>query len=76
MATHLIIGISELSSVAFSQVNETQSNVEYSMDGQKFRISWNGDNPSFINNLTTKEGPYNDEDMAIILTTHEWEVMV
>ena len=76
MATHLIIGVSELSSVSFSEVNETQSNIKYSMDGQKFRISWNNDNPSFIDNLTTKEGPYSDEDMVIILTNHEWEIMI
>lgn len=58
----------------FTQVLETSSNtVRKSVDEQKTFIKWNSEiEPSFVNLLTTKEGPYNYEDFLNILSTSEW----
>jgi hypothetical protein len=70
----LIFNVSELHIVDFSQVLETSSNtVRKSTDGQKTFIKWNSQvEPSFVNSLTTKEGPYNYEEFLNILSTSEW----
>lgn len=76
MATHLVVGTSEIDLVTFPQVNEVKANVEYSLNGDKFRISWDGDEPSFVDNLTTKEGPYDEEGILFVLDSYEWLVRI
>ena len=70
----LIFNISELRLVDFSQVMETsKSTIRLSVDGTKTFIKWDGQlDPSFINLLTTKEGPYYYEEFLNILSTSEW----
>lgn len=70
----LILNVSELHLVDFTQVLETSSNtVRKSVDEQKTFIKWNSEiEPSFVNLFTTKEGPYNYEDFLNILSTSEW----
>jgi len=70
----LILNVSELNLVNFSQVLETSySTVRLSVDGTKTFVKWDSEiEPSFVNLLTTKEGPYNYEEFLNILSTSEW----
>jgi hypothetical protein len=70
----MIFNVSELSNIDFSQVLETSSDtVRKSVDGTKTFVKWEGTTtPSFITNLTTKEGPYTYSEMLAILSTSAW----
>ena len=70
---YLIILTSELSKVDFSQVCETSvETVRKSIDEIKTFIKWDGDQPSFVSNLTGTEGPYTQEEILTILDTDAW----
>lgn len=69
----LIFDVTELNSVDFSQVLETSPDtVRISVDGTKTFVKWEGDSPSFVNSLTTKQGPYTYEEIIQILNSSEW----
>lgn len=70
----MIFNVSELNSVDFSQVLETSSDtVRKSVDGTKTFVKWDGDTvPSSVANLTTKEGPYNYDEILEILSGPDW----
>lgn len=70
----LILNVSELPLVDFSEVLETSiSTVRLSVDGNKTFVKWNGGNePNFVNLITTKEGPFTYEEILEILSTPEW----
>jgi hypothetical protein len=71
--TYLIIPVSELSKVDFSQVCETSAEtVRKSVDETKTFIKWEGDEPSFVSSLTGTEGPYTHEEIITILGTDVW----
>ena len=73
--TYLIIPVSELSKVDFSQVHETSAEtVRKSVDETKTFIKWSGDEPSFVSSLTGTEGPYTQEEIVTILGTDVWTV--
>lgn len=70
---YLIINVSEINLVDFSKL--LQPSEEYlirSADFTKAIIKWSGDTPSFVLNLTSKEGPYLLEEIREILKTPEW----
>lgn len=68
----IIFNVSELSKIDFSQVYET-NDVRRSVDQTKAFVKWkHGNPPDFLDNLTTKEGPYTHEEMIQILLTIEW----
>jgi len=70
---YLIIPTSELSKVDFSQVCETSTDtIRKSVDETKTFIKWDGNEPSFISNLTGTEGPYSKEEIITILATDVW----
>jgi hypothetical protein len=70
---YLIISVSELSKVDFEQVCETSADtVRKSIDQTKTFIKWDGNAPSFLNKLESKEGPYNYEEIIEILKTNYW----
>lgn len=70
---YMIFNVSELSNVDFTQVLETSSStVRKSVDLQKTFVKWNGEIPSSIVNLTTKEGPYTHDKILTILSSEEW----
>lgn len=70
---YLIFNLNELPLVNFSEVLETNvDTVRKSVDGTKTFVKWNGDAPSFVNNMTTKEGPYTHTEILTILATPEW----
>ena len=69
----LIFNTSEINYVNFNEILETGiDTLRKSVDGTKTFIKWDGDAPSFIGSLTTKEGPYNYNEMLSILDTSEW----
>ena len=71
--TYLIIKVSDLDSVDFSQVCETSAEtVRRSVDDTKTFIKWEGDQPSFVSGLTETEGPYTNEEIRSILATDAW----
>lgn len=72
---YIIFNVTELPLVDFSQVLETsQDTVRRSVDGTKTFIKWQdgGSQPSFVNQLTTKQGPYTHEEILAILAGPEW----
>jgi hypothetical protein len=70
----MIFNISELGSVNFNEVLETsQDTIRKSVDETKTFVKWDGETtPTSVDSLTTKEGPYNYEEILTILATPEW----
>lgn len=72
----MIFNLSEIDSVDFTQVLETSKDtVRKSIDGTKTFVKWDGEiTPTTINNLTTKDGPYNYDEILTILSSEEWSI--
>lgn len=69
----MIFNVSELNTIDFTQVLETSlDTVRKSVDETKTFVKWDGDMPLSVSSLTTKEGPYNYEEILTILATPEW----
>ena len=69
----MIFNVSELELIDFTQVLETSiDTVRKSIDGTKTFVKWDGDIPSSVQSLTTKEGPYTYDEILNILSTPEW----
>ena len=69
----MIFNVSELNKIDFTQVHETsQDTVRKSVNETKTFVKWDGETPSSVDTLTTKEGPYTYEEMLDILSTEEW----
>jgi hypothetical protein len=70
---YLIIPVSELSKVDFNQVGETSAEtVRKSVDQTKTFVKYEGQDPTFVSQLTNTEGPYTHEEILNILSTEEW----
>ena len=70
---YLIIPVSEVSKVDFSQVCETsEDTLRKSVDNSKTFIKWDGDDPSFISSLSSTEGTYNHSQITTILSGTDW----
>lgn len=70
---YLIIQTSEINLVNFNEVLETDAEtMRLSVDGTKTFIKWDGEDPSFIGNLSNTEGPYNYDQFMVVLDTPEW----
>jgi len=71
--THIIFNVSEIDKINFNEIQENSiSELRKSIDGTKTFIKWEGNTPSFVQNLTTKEEPYNYYRFISILRTTEW----
>jgi predicted aspartyl protease len=70
----MIFNINELTNIDFSKVCETSiETVRKSVDETKTFVKWDGEEiPTCVENLITKEGPYNYEEILEILSTSEW----
>jgi hypothetical protein len=70
----MIFSVTELDQIDFTQVYETSiDTVRKSVDETKTFVKWDGETiPTSVENLTTKEGPYNYEEILEILSTSEW----
>ena len=70
---YLILNVSEINLIDFDEVYETnEETLRKSLDGTKTLIKWFDKKPKFINNLKTKEGPYNYDQITQILAISEW----
>lgn len=70
---YMIFNVSELSQIDFNQVLETSiTTVRKSVDETKTFVKWDGDIPSSVSSLTTKEGPYTHDEILEILSTSFW----
>jgi len=70
---YLIIPVSEVSKVDFSQVCETsEDTLRKSVDNSKTFIKWDGDDPSFISSLSSTEGTYDHSQILTILNGDDW----
>jgi hypothetical protein len=69
----IIFNVTELNLVDFSQVLETSiDTVRKSVNKTKCFVKWEGETPTFVNNITTKTGPYTYDEIMVILKTAEW----
>jgi hypothetical protein len=70
---YVIFNVSELSSINFSQVLETSADtVRKSIDETLTFVKYEGDMPSSVSALTTKEGPYTHSEILTILSGEDW----
>ena len=66
---YVIINASEVSSVDFSQVNETSaSTLRYSLDNSQTFVKFDGDTPSFLDGKTQ----YTHSEIRTILAGEDW----
>ena len=70
----MILSVSELPQIDFSQVLETSvDTVRVSIDGSKTFVKWDGNTiPPSVDSLSTKEGPYTYSEIIEILSSSEW----
>ena len=69
----MIFNVSELPNINFDEVLETSIvTVSKSSNQTKTLVKWDGETPTCVSNLTTKEGPYTYDEILQILSTPEW----
>jgi hypothetical protein len=66
--TYVIVPTSDLSSVDFGLVEESEPTLRYSLDGSKFLLKYKGSQPSFLSGSTE----YTKEETLSIVTGSEW----
>ena len=70
---YMILSTSETGSIDFNTVLETSSEtLRLSVDETKTFVKWEGDTPTSVDSLTTKEGPYTHSEILSILSTEVW----
>lgn len=70
---YLIFSTTEVDKIDFNQVLETSADtLRKSVDETKTFIKWENEVPSFIDSITTKEGPYTHSEILEILSAEEW----
>lgn len=70
---YMIVLVSEVDQVDFSQVFETSPDtLRISVDGLKTFFKWEGETPSSIEALTYKEGEFTHTEILNILNSPEW----
>jgi len=69
----MIFSTTELDKIDFTQVLETSiETVRKSIDETLTFVKWEGEIPSSVSSLTTKQGPYTYTEILNILTGPEW----
>jgi len=70
---YMIVLVSEVDEVDFSQVFETSPDtLRISVDGLKTFFKWEGETPSSIEALSYKEGEFTHTEILNILNSPEW----
>jgi len=70
---YMIVLVSEVDQVDFSQVFETSPDtLRVSVDGKLTFFKWEGEIPSSVEKLSYKEGPYTHTEILKILNSPEW----
>jgi len=68
-----IFSLTEIDKIDFSQVLETSAEtLRKSVDETRSFVKWDGEQPDFVSELTTLEGPYTYTEILDILSTPEW----
>jgi acid phosphatase family membrane protein YuiD len=71
--TYVIFNVSELATIDFSQVLETSvDTVRKSLDETLTFVKYEGEMPSSVTALTTKQGPYTHSEILTILAGPDW----
>ena len=70
----LILNVSEIDKINFEEVLETSAQwLRKSVNNQKTLIKWDGNTtPTFVQTLTTSEGPYTYGEIVVILNSTYW----
>ena len=69
----MIFDTSETGSIDFNDVAETSvDTLRLNLSGSRTFVKWDGDIPTSVSSLTTKEGPYTYTEIMTILTGSEW----
>ena len=69
----MIFDTSETGSIDFNDVLETSiDTLRLNVSGSRTFVKWDGDIPTSVSSLTTKEGPYTYTEILTILTGSEW----
>ncbi len=69
----MIFDTSETGSIDFNDVAETSvDTLRLNVSGSRTFVKWDGDIPTSVASLTTKEGPYTYDEIRTILTGSEW----
>ena len=70
----MIFNVSEINKINFDEVLESSAQwLRLSINEQKTFVKWDGNTiPSFVQTLTTSEGPYTYGEILTILSTSEW----
>jgi precorrin-6B methylase 1 len=69
----MIFSTTELDQIDFTQVHETSiDTVRKSLDETLTFVKWDGETPSSVAALITKQGPYTYEEILEILAGPEW----
>jgi len=67
--TYVILDASEVGNVDFNQVIQVSADkLRYSLDGSKFVLKYEGDQPSFLSGKTE----YTHAEILEVLATDEW----
>jgi hypothetical protein len=70
---YMIFSVTEIDKIDFSQVLETgPETLRKNIDQTKTFVKWNGNVPSSVEALETKEGPYMHQEMLDILSGPDW----
>ena len=70
---YVIFNVSELATIDFSQVLETSiDTVRKSIDELQTFVKYEGEMPSSVVALTTKQGPYTHSEILVILAGPDW----
>ena len=68
-----IFSLTEIDKIDFTQVLETSADtLRRSVDETKTFVKWDGEQPEFVSELTTLEGPYTYTEILEILSGEEW----
>jgi hypothetical protein len=68
-----IFSLTEIDKIDFTQVLETSADtLRKSVDETKSFVKWDGEQPEFVSELTTLEGPYTYTEILEILSGEEW----
>ena len=70
---YMIFSVTEIDKIDFSQVLETSPDtLRKNIDQTKTFVKWNGNIPSSVEALETKEGPHTHQEMLDILSGPDW----
>lgn len=70
---YLVLSVTEINLIDFSEVlQDNETTLRRSVNQTKVVIKWEGSTPSFVNSITTAEGPYSHSEILDIMATPEW----